>query len=185
MTTLSPPTPVNEFSPINKKWQRVKCSELELKVKATVPAVIQSMTVFSSPEKKVEVIPDGNCFFRSICYWLTGDIDMKEHHKVHSAVVYFMRNKWHEQGKQIVGKDYSNYLEKSQMEEEGTWATENEIFATAYLLETTIMVLTKGMARYKWVTNNPSTLGERDCSKQKIYLLNKCKHYQPVIRICN
>jgi hypothetical protein len=29
------------------------------------------------------------------------------------------------------------------MDKEGTWATENEIFATADLLETTIMVFTK------------------------------------------
>ncbi len=40
-----------------------------------------------------------------------------------------------------MGKDYSNYLEKSQMEEEGTWATENEIFAIADLLETTLFAL--------------------------------------------
>ena len=184
MTTVSPPTPVNKFSPISKKWQTAKCSELELKFHAIIPAIIQSMSIFTKPEQQVEVIPDGNCFFRSICYWLTGDIDMKEHQKVRSAVVSFMREKWHQQGKRIVGKNYNHYLEKSRMEEEGTWATESEIFATADLLKTTIMVFTEGMQRHKWVTHNPSTLQGRGCSKQKIYLMNECKHYQPVIRLC-
>ena len=44
------------------------------------------------------------------------------------------------------------------MEEEGIWATENEIFATPDLLKTTIMVFTEGMQRHKWVKHNPSTL---------------------------
>ena len=184
VTTLPPPNPVNEFSPIDKKWQTAKCYELELKFSAVIPAKNQNMSIFSTPEKKVEVIPDGNCFFRSICYWLTGDVDMKEHHKVRSAVVSFMKEKWQKEGKRIVGKDYNKYLEKSHMEEEGTWATENEIFATADMLGTTIMVLTEGTEKYKWVTHNPSTVGQRGSSRQKIYLINKCKHYQPVIRIC-
>ena len=104
MTTMSPPTPINGFSPIDKKWQTLKCSQLQVGFQSTIPAKTESMSVFSNPEKKVEVIADGNCFFRAICYWLTGDIDMKEHHKVRSVVVCFMREQWHEQGKQIVGK---------------------------------------------------------------------------------
>ena len=184
MTTLSPPTPVNEFYPVQEKWQTTKCSKFELNFNAPIPTMMQPMSISSTPEKQVEVIADGNCFFRSICYWLTGDTDMKEHHKVRSAVVTFMREEWHEEGKRIVGKNYNDYLEKSRMERDGTWASENEIFATADLLRTTIMVFTKGMKKYKWVTHNPSTQGERGYSKQKIYLINASKHYQPVLTIC-
>ena len=184
ITTMSPPNPITEFSPIDKKWQTAKCSELKLKFNATIPSKPQNMSIFSPPEQKVDVIPDGNCFFRSICYWLTGDIAMKEHQKIRSAVVSFMREKWCKQGKRIVGRNYDDYLQNARMEEEGTWATENEIFATADLLGTTIMVFTEGMTKYKWVTHNPSTLKGKGCSEQKIYLINECKHYQPVIGIC-
>jgi hypothetical protein len=53
------------------------------------------------------------------------------------------------------------------MEKEGTWVTDKEIFATADLLKTTIMVFTKGMERYKWVTHNPSTLGGKGLFREK------------------
>ena len=55
---------------------------------------------------RVEVVPDGNCFFRSICYWLTGT--MNQHHEVRLAVVSFMKEKWSEQGKRTVGKHFHN-----------------------------------------------------------------------------
>jgi hypothetical protein len=42
------------------------------------------------------------------------------------------------------------------MDEEETWATENEIFATTDLLETKIMVFTKCTQGYKWVTHAQS-----------------------------
>lgn len=64
------------------------------------------------------------------------------------------------------------------------WKTRGWKRKTANLLGTTIMVFTEGMERYKWVTHNPSTLKGKDCSEQKIYLINECKHYQPVIGIC-
>ena len=74
---------------------------------------------------------------------------MEQRHNIRSAVVAFMEEKWLEQGKWIVGKDYENYIKKFWMNEEGTWATENEIFATADLLETTIMIFTKGTKEHE------------------------------------
>ena len=107
-----PPTPVSKFASISKKWQTAKCSKLELKFHAIIPAIIQSMSIFTKPDQQIEVIPDRKFFFRSICYWLTGDIDMKEHQKVCSAVVSFMREKWHQQRKRIVGKNYQSLFGK-------------------------------------------------------------------------
>jgi hypothetical protein len=68
------------------------------------------------------------------------------------------------------------------MNEEGTWATENEIFATADLLETTIMIFTKGTKEYEWVTHNPS-IPDRVNSVKKLYLKNECNHYEPVTKL--
>ena len=110
-----------------------------------------------------------------------GDIAMKEHQKIRSALVSFMSEKWRKQGKRIVGRNYNDYLENLRMEEEGTWATGNEISVTAVLLGTTIMVLTQGMERHKWVTHNPSTLKGKGCPKQRIYLINECEHYPTLV----
>ena len=176
--TVSTPTPVKEFCPIDKKWQTEKCSQLGVELISSIPSKPkQKMTISSKPETIVEVVPDGNCFFRSICYWLTGAMD--QHHNIRSA---FMKEKWSEQGKQIVGKDYENYIKKFRMNEEGTWATENEIFATADLLETTIMIFTKGTKEYEWVTHNPS-IPDRVNSVKKLYLKNECNHYEPVTKL--
>ena len=129
------------------------------------------MTIYSKPMSRVEVVPDGNCFFRSICYWLTGTMD--QHHKVRLAVVSFMKEKWSEQGKRIVGKHFQTYLTKFKMDDDGTWATETEIFATADLLKTTIMVLPK-------VKKTQTIL-----SAKKLYLINECNHYDLLLDYVN
>jgi hypothetical protein len=69
---------------------------------------------------------------------------MEQHHNIRSAVVCFMKEKWSKQRKRIVGKDFEQYLTTFRMDEEETWATENEIFAK-------IMVFTKCTQGYKWV----------------------------------
>ena len=63
ITTMSLPTPINKFSPIDKKWQTAKWFEIKLEFNATIPSKPQSMSISRTPEQKVEVIPDGNCFF--------------------------------------------------------------------------------------------------------------------------
>ena len=132
---------------------------------------------------RVEVVPDGNCFFRSICYWLTGTMD--QHHRVRLAVVSFMNEKWSEQGKRIVGKHFQTYLTKFKMDDNETWATETEIFATADLLKTTIMVFTKGTGNYKWGdTQSEQTKWFKVIPPKKLYLINECNHYEPVTRLC-
>ena len=69
------------------------------------------------------------------------------------------------------------------MDDDGTWDTETEIFATAYLLKTTIMVFTKATENYKWVTHSPSKREKGDSAK-KLYLINECNNYEPVSRLC-
>ena len=182
IATYPSTTPVKQFCHVGREWQVQKCLQLGIELISPISSKNkQKMTIYSKPMSRVEVVPDGDCFFRSICYWLTGTMD--QHHKVRLAVVSFMKEKWSEQGKRIVGKHFQTYLTKFKMDDDGTWATETEIFATADLLKTTIMVFTKGTESYKWVTHSPSKREKGDSAK-KLYLINECNHYEPVTRLC-
>jgi hypothetical protein len=50
-------------------------------------------------------------------------------------------DEWKEPGSKIIGGDVDEYLAISNMDVPGVWATETEIHAMAYLLDTTIFFI--------------------------------------------
>ena len=135
------------------------------------------MCVTTPPIRTESVLPDGNCFFRAISYWITGTCD--QHAAVRALVVAHMRSNWREHGRRIVGCDLLEYIRQSKMENKAVWATENEIFACADLLQTTIFVYSDVGSENRWVPHNPSSGKSSKC----IYLSNINHHFEPVTSV--
>lgn len=71
---------------------------------------------------------DGNCFFRAVSYAFVGD---HEQHEITRQII----TEWMTKNKVKIDNNFgSEYLNESRMEEDGMWATEAEILATAALL---------------------------------------------------
>lgn len=95
-------------------------------------------TNINKPRLEKAIRGDGNCFFRAISFSLTNSEDF--HNIIRNAVcAHMIKNK--DLFKPFLRDGlYSvdNYLSSSQMLQEGTWATEVEIFATAHFLNVDI-----------------------------------------------
>ncbi|XP_062602076.1 uncharacterized protein LOC134263711 [Saccostrea cucullata] len=103
-----------------------------------------SRTNIREPRSEKNILGDGNCFFRAVSFSLTNSEDF--HSAMRNAVCeHMMRNR--ELFKPFLkdGVDtVENHLSSTQMLQEGTWATEVEIFATAHLLNTDIYTFSDG-----------------------------------------
>lgn len=62
------------FNPVSKSWQLLKCKQLHLQF-GNIFKYIGKKKVLGEPTATKHIIGDGNCLFRSICYWLTGNED--------------------------------------------------------------------------------------------------------------
>ena len=126
---------------------------------------------------------DGNCYFRAISYVLSGTEDnyalMRKH------VVTHMRSVKKEiEG--LLNQDVGEYLNQSQMQENGTWATETEILATANLLNCDIHIYTEiqGKNVCKWFKYAASFRNENLCNRNGgIYLKNVGNHFYVVTSV--
>ena len=94
-----------------------------LHIPLTVPASVRSIK------------GDGNCFFRSISYVITGCEE--QHESVRRAILIHMRAFGHLLFLWLNGRTIDNveeYIQLSGMEKDGTWATDVEVFALSHLL---------------------------------------------------
>lgn len=121
------------FYPVDTIWQRTKLStlggqaviKLEHKSSRSVP-LTQSVL-------RLRMKGDGNCFFRSINYVITGS---QVFHKVaRDRVVDYMKT-----NENAITQFGERYLAESRIPDEGIWATEAEIMASAARLQTDIYI---------------------------------------------
>ena len=119
---------------------------------------------------------DGACYFRSIAYAINGS--QINHKEVRSAVTsYITVHGTHS------GEDGVKYIEKKQMRLATTWATDQEIYATANLLQTDIYVYhnwgNKGLSWLKFAGSQVKKAGG-------IYLDNSSGcHFDVVLGVGN
>ncbi|XP_048834537.1 uncharacterized protein LOC125709770 [Brienomyrus brachyistius] len=87
-----------------------------------------------APCRTVPITGDGNCFFRSLAFAITGS--EKEHRKIRRAIVsHILRNESRYVACLRLGhSSVSEYVDTSRMKYVGTWASEVEIQAAADLL---------------------------------------------------
>ena len=166
------------FWPVDGDWLGKKQLKFGLElIKKHFTKKRKALKRRTAPAKTVPIQADGNCFYRSISYWLTGDEEQYE--KVRTILVSYMgEDEWKECGRNIVGRDIDEYLTKGRMNDSGVWATETEIHAMANFLLTTIFVYhTYDEKNYEWLPHYPL------CDKQEkcIYLKNTGFHFEPVI----
>ncbi|KAK6168715.1 hypothetical protein SNE40_019901 [Patella caerulea] len=124
------------FNPISLASKRNICSQLGLPVNSNENIV--STCPLTKPSEIKSIIGDGNCFFRSISYALTGTEN--HHRKIRLAVVKHLKT--HAAlFKQYLRSGYTSvldYINRSRMNYVKSWASEIEIFAAADLLETDV-----------------------------------------------
>jgi len=77
---------------------------------------------------------DDNCFFRSICYIVTGSEE--QHMAIRTAIVNHMLHLADDDHNFTEHPSVEQYIVDTGMCEDGTWATTNEMVAVAHLLRT-------------------------------------------------
>jgi len=67
------------FRPVSKLWMVNKCLELNVPITQKHKCVAKkSYKRLSKPKQTIDVIGDGNCWFRCICVWLTNSEEYDE-----------------------------------------------------------------------------------------------------------
>jgi len=109
---------------------------------------------------------DGNCYFRAVSYALVGD---QEQHQITRQIIA----EWMTKNEVQIDNHFgSEYLNESHMEEDGMWATEAEILATAALLNTDLQIYCESGKSLKWLRYKSSVLGKLSKTKKCIFLDN-------------
>ena len=168
------------YLPVDEHWQEEKCRVHHLELRSAhegLPKSAEKMNLRTPPTRQMSILPDGNCFFRAIAFWITGSSE--QHAEVRSMIVDHMKGNWRDRGKLIIGQDVVEYLEEAKMGQQAVWASEKEIFACADLLRTTIFVYTDVDQKHCWVPHNPH--GEK--TDKFLYLANIRYHSKPVLAI--
>ncbi len=185
--TVLRPNCVYRFYPVDEAWRRSVCESLNLTYHGE-NGVAQGgpKMCLKRPLTIQRISGDGNCFYRSICYILTGSED--EHLVVRRAIVSHMITI----GDNLTGHlgiGVEQYISNNSVENGGVWATETEMLATSSLLKADI---------YSYVPNETSTdgtwlrihprlmepsLSEEAVSKRGIYIRNPTNHFEVVLSV--
>ncbi|XP_062618787.1 uncharacterized protein LOC134280394 [Saccostrea cucullata] len=170
------------YSPITKSWAAQKREEQKLTLQNDHHLYDNtSSTKLGHPSKLQPTSPNGNCFFNALSFILTGT--EKFHSQIRANVCDFISTHSADLQEFLPNTcqgDGKKYLNDSSMRVIGTWASETEIFAAAYMLNTEIYVYTKYGWQWKWLRHSPpepaNTLG--------IYLYHhNLNHYEVVLEV--
>ena len=170
------------FNPVDFNWQMNRCPIIKLVVHSTSYPVYKSDNmVIGIPKDKKTIRGDGNCFFRSISFALTGNED--HHLEVRKCVVehiLFLGDKI----KSFLQANHTakSYIKNSNMTKSGIWASEVEIFATAHLLKTDIYIYGKSGKTFSWLKFSAAFIDSTVVSSDKAIYLNHTNgnHYDVV-----
>ncbi|XP_062600922.1 uncharacterized protein LOC134262538 [Saccostrea cucullata] len=135
-----------------------------------------------APVKCVEIVGDGNCFFRAVSFCLTGVEDY--HYTIRSAVCqHLLHNSiLFESFVRCAERSVENHLALTDMTNDGTWATELEIFGLCHLLNIDVHTYTEN----HWVTYSRQMIQTttNDEFIGSIYLDHKNRnHYNVVVTV--
>ena len=163
-----------KFYPVNEQWQRNKCALLGLQFygKNSVSSGGPHIALTPPDLREIKHIPlDGNCFFRSICYIITGSED--QHLAVRTATVDHLRELSEFQCNLTEHPNVQQYIQESHMYANGIWATTNEMMAVAHMLRTSIF--SYSMANATWHRFTPQEV-EEDFNDDGAYMAMYIRH---------
>ena len=79
-------------------------------------------------------------------------------------------------------QNVQDYLNRSRMADDGVWATDAEILATASLLKTDVVVYSRYGENFRWLCY-PASFKLDKLSAEAVYLTNLNEHFNVVISI--
>ena len=172
------------FNPTNDNWQNRMSLLFGFDIFGSpITGDLKVVPRTSPPQLCLPIVEDGNCFFRSLSIFLTGSQDGYDH--VRKLLVDFMISRRHEFAQAAVtSMDMLDYVEMSNMECNGTWATEVELYAAASMLQTGLYVFAAHGHTPCWVEYLPLFRTEHavsdDCA---IYMNLQDDHFQPALDV--
>ena len=133
----------------------------------------------SKPRRIHRTRGDGNCYFRCISFILTGAED--QHTAVRDCVVQHML-RISDELERYSNQNIDKYLSESRMNEEGVWATDAEIKATANLFGIDIHVYCDYGRTKDWLTY-PADFNLSKEAAAGFYLENEGEHFNVVLTV--
>ena len=140
------------------------------------PVYFRRSGPLTEPKRTKQTKGDGNCYFQSISYVVFGTED--HHQTIRDPVVNHMTNKISQKLEDYMNQAVFSYLKKTQMQENGVWATDAEIMDTGI----EISVSCKVGECIQWLTY-PASFNLNDQTSTAIYLENTGVHFNPVTEV--
>ena len=135
-----------------------------------------------APIRPKSILGDGNCFFRSISFCLTGS--PKQHEKLRKLVCDYIENpRTKHKFKNHIPKEVDREAYLKKMRRDGTWATEVEIFATAYLVKFDVWIYLHDFQGNKGWWPHRASGNSVNGTRQAIFLMNYANHFEPCVPI--
>ena len=172
------------FAPLNEMKKNESCTKLNIHdITPTSNNGAETCTPIEHPNTIKNIMGDGNCFFRAISFCLSGNEN--NHLLVRKAiVVHLLKNKNKFENRLRDGfANVSNYVTKSKVFQNGTWATEMEIMVLANLIETDIYIYDEQNFKWSIFSGKDVQLG-KVTSDKGIYLRHtQGIHYDVVLSV--
>lgn len=158
------------------------CKALQLQHRRFVSIPSTPMCLIN---KLHQVRGDGNCFFRAVCYILTGD--EMQHKEVRDAIVAHMQKPSTDTNlRNYINKEVKTYLATTGMERTGTWATDAEVISTANLFGHDIVIYcangldNNGITAMSWL-RYPASFSLQFTTDRALYLDNSTRNHFDVV----
>ena len=127
-----------KFNPLTFEHQKSLCKSLGIgKVKPASKILMESVHI-GEPNEIRTITGDGNCFFRSVSYAISGT--ERYHMRLRMAIVNQLLKdaRYYKTYLRQGHRDVEDYVQSQRMFNSGIWATEIEIMACAHFLATDI-----------------------------------------------
>ncbi|VVC45697.1 Ribonuclease H-like domain,OTU domain [Cinara cedri] len=174
------PTKHQKFIPVNKNWMKTQMKAFKINLSdSDLVCIAQTCSKpLTKPKRIIDVLGDGNCWYRCISLWVTGS---EKYHDVIRAELYqYVMNNKDVLG--FAGNDW--HKNNEQMNKNGTWVVDVEVFATALFLKTNIYVYTKSWSWQLFGAQGMHTKEVDLINKKSIYIINcNSDHFKVVIDV--
>ncbi|KAK5975969.1 hypothetical protein GCK32_006858 [Trichostrongylus colubriformis] len=172
------------FRPVTEECQKSWCMQLGFRYTGSPELRKRTFgqeVAFSLRDMPLscEVRGDGNCLFRTLCWWVTGGNE-KDHFKLREKLVTFMSQHCSKFASLLPSQqDMETHLQK--MSEDGEWGTQVELAAAACYLGVNIYTFLEG----KWLKYRPLFRWSTSGSPPKHLHRDECNDDRGAIFICN
>ena len=171
-----------KFHSVDEQWQRDMCEFMGLRFRRPNRVSRGGPDVPIGPPDPHATKPiggDGNCFFRSISYIITGS--ELQHMDVRRVIVDHMKFvDYYPPGYTSA----EQYIQATRMDRFGTWGTDTEMVTLAHLLQTCIFSYnTEEHTWHRYTPENLDSTWQDDLTKMAMYLRHPYNHFDVVLSI--